>query len=114
LKYWIALNLLAQQTIGVIQKERPPRATRRRAEKWNKVDGARYISLITLRKKKSKNNEDPKDVPWTHRWVVGGHWRKQWYPKEQTHRYIYIYDYVKGPEHLPLVVRERRVFNFAR
>jgi hypothetical protein len=115
LRLFVAMNLVAQQRIGVVDRQRPPRATRKRAERWDPEEGpSKYISLIQLRKKKAVNNEEPKTVDWTHRWIVGGHWRHQWYPSLQRHEWVYIYEHVKGPENLPLVVRERRVFNFAR
>lgn len=114
LKYWIALNIISHQTVGQVEKLAPPRATSKRAKLWDPERGSRYISLITLRRKKGKHNEEPKNVPYSHRWVVSGHWRKQWYPSEGVHRYKYIYEYVKGPENKPLIVRERRVFNLVR
>lgn len=114
LRLFVATQLVAQQRIGTVDRTRPPRSTRKRAERWDEEGPDRYISLIQLRKKKAVNNEEPKNVDWTHRWIVGGHWRRQWYPSTKTHEWVYIYEHVKGPEHLPLVVRERRVFNFAR
>jgi hypothetical protein len=73
------------------------------------------ITLITLRRKSvKKDDEEPAKIEWSRRWVVRGHWRKQWYPKSQTHDYVYIHDFIKGPEDKPLVITERRVFNFRR
>lgn len=114
MKFFVTFNILAQQTITQVAKEVPPRSVRKRAGRWNPVEGQRYITLITLRKKKVQHNEEPQDVPWTHRWIVTGFWRRQWYPSLQRHKWVYIHEYVKGPEHLPLVIRERRVFNLAR
>lgn len=115
LKYWISMQWLARQTKGTVKKEkvRPPRPAMRRAQKWNPERDS-YISLITLRRKAAKRTVPEKEINWTHRWVVGGHWRKQPYPSSNTYKYIYIAEYVKGPDHLPLIVRERRVFDFAR
>ena len=110
--FW-AFQLLSQQKIVSTQRMNPPRSTRRRhgAPK----EGWRYISLITLRRKSAKKDGDEeKKIDWTHRWVVEGHWRKQWYPKLGIHQWKYIHEYVKGPEDKPLWVRERRVFNFRR
>lgn len=45
------------------------------------------------------------DVDWSHRWVVSGHWRNHWHPKEQEHRRRWIESYIKGPDDKPLVVR---------
>lgn len=114
LRYWIALNIIARQTVGEVTKMAPPRASRKRARRWDKEGPERYISLITLRHKKAKHNEEPKEVPWSHRWVVSGFWRRQWYPSDKVHRWKYIHEYVKGPEDKPLIIRERRVFNLVR
>lgn len=42
---------------------------------------------------------------WSHRWLVSGHWRNQWYPSEGVHRPIWIDAFVKGPSDAPLLVR---------
>jgi hypothetical protein len=113
LKVFLAMQLLAQQRMGEPMVMRPDRATRKRVAKWH--EGDRYITLITLRRKSAaKDNEEPQKIDWSHRWLVKGHWRRQYYPKTKTHDYVYIFGYVKGPEDKPLVVRERRVFDFRR
>jgi hypothetical protein len=113
LAVFIAMQLLAQQRMGEPIRMRPERAVRKRAAKWH--EGDRYITLITLRlKSDTKDDHEPQPVDWSHRWLVKGHWRKQYYPKTKTHDYVYIFGYVKGPEDKPLVVRERRVFDFRR
>jgi hypothetical protein len=50
---------------------------------------------------------------YSHRFVVRGHWRNQWYPSEGRHRQRFIGAYIKGPEDLPLVIRNR-VWNWDR
>lgn len=109
-----AMNTIAHQTIGEPIRMTPDRAVRKRVNKFFGMD--RMITLITLRRKSAKKEHDPNapPVPWSRRWIVRGHWRKQWYPKTQRHDWKYIYEYVKGPEDMPLVVTERRVFNFRR
>ena len=114
LKLFIAMQLIAQQKIGEPMRMRPDRACRRRYQR-EYGDNERLITLITLRRKSvKKDDEEPQKIEWNRRWVVQGHWRKQWYPKSKTHDYIYIHEYIKGPEDKPLVLSERRVFNFAR
>lgn len=114
LKFFMAFNLVAAQKLGTPQKIHPPRATRRRIEhEWpDRPDS--MISLITLRRTNVKHDDEPKDVPWTRRWMVRGHWRKQYYPSTKSHGWKYIYEYIKGPEDKPLILTERRVFNFRR
>lgn len=114
LKLFVAMQLVAQQKIGEPIRMRPDRAQRRRyAREYH--EGERLITLITLRRKSvKKDDHEPQKVEWSRRWAVQGHWRKQWYPKTKTHEYIYIHEYIKGPEDKPLVLSDRRVFNFVR
>jgi len=109
---FIAINLVAQQNIAETAKMRTPRATRRR---WN-LDNNSVITLITLRRKKMALPDDhtPQKVEWSRRWIVRGFWRNQYYPKTKTHDWLYIHEYIKGPEDKPLVITERRVFDFRR
>lgn len=113
-RLFLALNLLSHQTIGEPMKMRPNRATRKRAISWDR-DNERYITLITLRRKSvKKDDEEHQKIEWSHRWVVRGHWRRQYFPKTKTHDWVYIYEHIKGPEDKPLLISERRIFNFKR
>lgn len=42
-----------------------------------------------------------------HRWVVRGHWRRQWYPREGAHRPVWIQEHESGPADHPLLLAER-------
>lgn len=114
LKLFVAMNLLAQQSIGEPMKLRPKREARRRLQREYPKQPERMITLITLRRKSVKHDEPQEQIPWTRRWVVRGHWRRQWYPKTKRHDWKYIHEYIKGPEDKPLIIAERRVFNFRR
>jgi hypothetical protein len=111
-RMFIAINLVAQQNISETARIQTPRATRRR---WN-LDNNSVITLITLRRKKMKlpDDHEPAKIEWSRRWIVRGFWRNQWFPKTKTHDWVYIHEYVKGPEDKPLVITERRVFDFRR
>lgn len=39
---------------------------------------------------------------WSHRWVVRGHHRAQWYPSMAAHRVVWIAPHIKGPADKPL------------
>jgi hypothetical protein len=112
LKMFIAMQLVAQQKIGTTVITQPHRAVRRR---WH-LDESSYISVITLRRKKAilPPDHEPAKMEYSHRWLVSSHWRRQWYPSTKSHGWKYIYEFIKGPEDKPLVIREGRVFNFRR
>lgn len=91
-----------------------PRKAARRAErqfKANPPPNYGDIRVITLRRSTTRasipddfNEEEGRE--WSHRWMVSGHWRNQWYKKEQVHRPIWIEPYVKGPEDKPLIIKD--------
>lgn len=114
LTIFAAINILAHQTIGEPIKIPPNRATRRRIARDFTNSPERMITLITLRRKSVKKEVDPNapPVPWSRRWIVRGHWRRQ--PNKNGWHWKYIYEYIKGPEDKPLIITERRVFNFRR
>lgn len=76
---------------------------------------ARDVTVVRLRRERSPaSDEDGKgSVEYSHRWVVRGFWRDQWYPSLDAHRQIYIADYIKGPDDKPLVINDR-VFELVR
>lgn len=115
---WVALALWAlfQQRVAVVRDARPDRgAVRRLVRLGIPLEALPQIRVVTLRRPTSTDVEaaDESPVAWSHRWLVDGHWRAQWYPSDTQHRLIWIAPHVKGPEHLPLVVR-RRVYRFTR
>jgi len=115
-KLFVAMQIIAQQKIGAPIKLDPDRASRKRYHReWGKDAPDRIITLITLRRKSiKKDDHEPQKVEWSRRWVVQGFWRRQWYPKSQRHDWKYIHEYIKGPEDKPLIITERRIFNFRR
>lgn len=112
---------LAQTTLRLMQQKlstksfgRPQRATRREATRLGFPPETEVV-IVRLRREGNEHHE-PSGEPanYSHRFIVGGHWRNQWYPSEKIHRQIYIAPYVKGPEDKPLIVRPRRVFQWQR
>jgi hypothetical protein len=64
------------------------------------------VRILTLREITNEPlHEIESSVEWTHRWIVNGHWRNQWYATEQRHRPIWIAPFQKGPADKPLVIR---------
>lgn len=108
---------LMQQKIAVQHRHRPDRATRREGQRhgFDAPGYEREIMVVRLRREREESHDPPEgEANYSHRFIVGGHWRNQWYPSGQIHRQIWIGDYVKGPEDKPLVVKPRRAFTWDR
>lgn len=115
LQFLQSLWRIMGQEIAVHTQQRPDRATRKRLARA-RLDVDRMVTVITLRRPKATPADDhvPGHVEWTHRWLVSGHWRNQWYPSLGIHRQIWVNPYVKGPDDAPLEVRQKRVFALTR
>jgi hypothetical protein len=111
----MAFWLLSQQRIAQAQVRQVTRPGRRRAERARFELPEDGIRVVTLRRLVSESVAEavPIDVDWSHRWIVGGHWRQQWYPTRDEHRPLWIAPYVKGPEEAPLVLKDR-VYRWVR
>lgn len=62
--------------------------------------------VVTLRRSTTRPADtDPNSRPvdWSHRWIVGGHWRNQYISEAEGHRLTWVHEHVKGPEDKPLV-----------
>lgn len=104
---------LMQQKLAHRERAKVDRATRRRGKA--RGFGERDIVVVRLRREQGDHvPHEHGEASYSHRFIVSGHWRQQWYPSIQGHRQIWISPYVKGPEDQPLVVRPRRVFNVVR
>lgn len=93
-------------------RERPDRATRKRARRAGLPE--REIHVVRLRREQSPSERIGGAVNYSHRFVVSGHWRNQWYPSLSAHRQTWISPYVKGPDDKPFRPPRRRIFNFDR
>ena len=97
---------LASQRIVIETVERPySRQVQRNAERHGQV--LPDVRVIRLREPTGHgHSSEDSGREYSHRWLVGSHWRNQWYAKSGTHRPKLIEAYVKGPEDKPLKVRE--------
>jgi hypothetical protein len=106
---------LMQQRLAHKGYARPQRARRREA---TRLGFPRDSEIVIVRLRREAGDEPPGEengeANYSHRFIVSGHWRNQWYPSEKLHRQIWISPYVKGPEDKPLIVRPRRVFQWQR
>jgi hypothetical protein len=84
-------------------------ATRRNRAAGRPEPNVRVVRLRRAEartRREREEGEEPVETLWSHRWIVKGHWRNQWYPSMQQHRPRWIPRHIKGPEHLPLVVHD--------
>lgn len=101
-----ALWALATQQISESSDERMDRKSARRLSRLGRESST--VKVVSLKRRESHHG-DGTSVDWTHRWVVNGHWRRQWLPSAQKHRQVFIASYVKGPDDKPLVLKRRVV-----
>lgn len=104
---------LMQQRIAAHHPERPDRPARREAKRAG-IQGDRDIVVVRLRRERSEHHGETGEANYSHRFIVSGHWRNQWYPSGQVHRQIWISPYVKGPEDAPLRMPPRKVYQWTR
>jgi len=91
------------------------RAARRRLEKAQRPSSVRpEVIVVKLRRQRHETEHpQPGSVEWSRRWIVNGHWRRQWYATLGMHRAKWIAPFVKGPAGKPLVV-SRKVHHLVR
>lgn len=108
-----ALTFLQQRIMSTVE-EVPDRATRRRTEHAGlAVSPTRVVQL--RRRESSGSSGAGGSVDWAYQWMVGGHWRQQYYPSTQQHKTIRIFPYAKGPADKPFKAETAtRVFKVAR
>jgi hypothetical protein len=110
------LTLFLQQRVLVAASERADRATRRRLERAGWPDGP-LVRVVALRRSERQHGEPPASpghVDWAYRWVVRGHWRRQWLPSLRRHQPRWIAPHVKGPDDRPLKPPATTVFAVTR
>jgi len=96
---------LCSQRITLEERWQPDRNIRRQAQRegWRSIPEVR---IIRLREPTARiDRESGREVEWSHRWLVGSHWRNQWYPSRQAHAPKLIDSYQKGPADKPLIIR---------
>lgn len=101
--FWL---LLGQQiTVTSHRKAHPVVAKRLGKARLPKSKG---VTVIELRKHKYTPGDGHRQVEWDHRWLVRGFWRWQPCGPGRTERKrVWIHDYIKGPDDLPLVIKNR-------
>ena len=97
---------LMQQKLAARQPTQVDRASRRRGQRIGFAP--RETVVVRLRRHKSAPTDSEVEVHWTHRWLVHGGWQWRRYgPGHTLRRQVWIGDYVKGPEGLPFIPKDR-------
>jgi hypothetical protein len=106
----MAALLLMSQPLASETRAVAPRAAARRVTRLGvSVPDVRVISL----RRTSGSSVGGGSREWSHRWMVRGHWRQQWYPSIGQNRPIWVDPYLKGPEGAPLLGGEK-VYSWER
>jgi hypothetical protein len=95
----------------------PNRTERKLGVRFKKPIQDGYIKVVRLRRKDRQGGDDSEfKGNLDHRFVVRGHWRRQWYRSlgparnedgsfnDESHRLVWVSPFVKGPESGPLVL----------
>jgi hypothetical protein len=102
----LASWVLMQQSLAWTEREHADRGERRR---WMR-SGRTPAEILVVKLRRMQERPEPLSeelVAWSHRWLVGGHWRQQFYPSTQSHKPVWISPHVKGPADKPLVLKEK-------
>jgi hypothetical protein len=109
-----ALEFMSQPIVRK-EREQPPRQYRRHAERR----GVELPTVYTIRlrhqtegKQASGNGVDGREYHC--QWLVGAHWRNQYYPSEGRHKPVYILPYVKGDPSKPFKPPGEKVYAVVR
>ena len=105
------LQRLMQERIVLKSRYTPQRPLRRRAQRAGMTE-INDVLVVELRRPRERGLDweergSGDEVHYSHRFMVSGHWRNQWYPTEKTHRQKWISGYVKGPDDKPLILKEK-------
>ena len=94
-RFIVALLRLMEEYIEV-DKCKTPRSFSRRADRAGRSGDTANISLLALRRSLYGDAEEGTGRKVTLAHLVRGHWRNQWYPSQNTHRYKWINAHRRG------------------
>lgn len=110
LRYLVATwNLMRQPLVRDDAQSADRQAAKRARREKREAPKIRLIKLRSATGGEIRNDAERKT--YSHRWVVRGHWRMQWYPSIKDHRPLYVLPHVKGPADAPLL-KSSKVYVF--
>lgn len=116
LRWFGAALAFMGQRIVVGRLERPDRAARRRLEKRG-IEHVPLLRVVELRRAAGvvrPADAAVREVAWSCRWVVRGHWRQQLLASRRVNRSIWVTPHLKGPPDKPLKPPRATVFAVVR
>ena len=69
--------------------------------------GVGSVTYLSHRPRTSSASRPASGRTYSHRWVVRGHWRRQWYPSQNRHHPIWITEYIAGPDNSPVKLSDK-------
>lgn len=113
-QFVLAAQQWLSQRILTTKEAQLNRHARRRAARV--IEHVPCVNVIALRAYESSRSpaSERREVEWSHRWIVSGHWRKQYHPSTGENVPTWINPHIKGPEDKPLKVDGPRVFGVIR
>lgn len=105
---WLSQKILTTKEVAL---DRPAR--RRASRVMELVSSVKVIALRAYESSSGQTSER-REIDWSHRWIVSGHWRKQLHPSTGESVPTWIGPHIKGPEDKPLKVDGARVFGVVR
>jgi hypothetical protein len=94
-------------TDQVAEETEPAPVTDKRGRRRYRRDRITYLSARRGGASPGASDPNRHAREYSVRWVVRGHWRRQWYPSQNRHIPIWITDYIAGPDDAPLVHRDK-------
>jgi hypothetical protein len=112
-KWVCTAAMFLEQTVITSSRATLDRGARRRAEKLGHDP---TCHVVQLRPALEADRLAPGDhaVEWSHRWIVKGHWRRQYFPSRKANAPVWIHPHVKGPDDKPFVDPKPTVFSVNR
>ncbi len=99
--------LVASPGIADVEETRPDRAAARRDQRIRRASKPADVRVVRVHRPPSASTGAGRDVTWSHRWPVSGHWRNARVGKGRSQRRLtWVHPYTKGPADAPLVVKE--------
>jgi hypothetical protein len=115
-QFAMAAASFIEQRVVVEAAAQVQRQTRKQAQRLGIVSDVKTIQLRATERTgyepRPADGDAQREYSW--RWIVRGHWRKQYYPKAGQHVPVWIDSYVKGPEDKPLMAPRPEVFAVVR